>query len=128
MLFRTIIGSSHTQQFTIPAAYSYLHIKYNAILLSANLYTNALPILINVVPTTDLRNFLISKTETVIPSALAVSCNSTLTNRNNHYGVYFMDYRVEASAKSIIIETIPQGVTNTYLAVTSFEVYYGNCY
>lgn len=128
MLFKTIIGSSHTQQFTIPAAYSYLHIKFNAILLSANFYSNNLSILVNVVPTTDLRSFLINKTEAIAPNALAVSCTSNLTNRNNHYGVYFMDYKVEASARSIIIETIPQGLTNTYLAVTSFEVYYGNCY
>ena len=61
------------------------------------------------------------------PLVNSVVCNSNLGNRNIFYGTYFVDHKFEATERSIIIQSRPQGISNTYIAVSSFEIYYGNC-
>lgn len=128
MLFQPILGNSFTQQFTIPTQYSYLRIKFNAILLTATPYTNPLSILVNVVPANALNTFLVSQAETINPLGASVSCNANIANRNNYYGVYFIDYKVSASVPAVIVQVLPQGVTETYIGVSNFEIYYGSCH
>ena len=111
MLFQPILGNSFTLQFSIPTSYNYLRIKFNAILLSANIYSTSLSLLINVVPATSLNTFLISQTESINPLGTSVSCNTNIANRGNHYGVYFMDYKVSANDPTVIVQVLPQGVT-----------------
>ena len=41
--------------------------------------------------------------------------------------MFFMDYKVSNSNKSILLEVIPQGLVNAYIAVSDLEIYYGNC-
>lgn len=128
MIFRSVIGNSLTQQFTIPSEHSYLRVKFNAILMTGSPQNQPLTLLINIVPSSNLRTFILSKTETINPAATILNCNTSLLNTNNFYGVYFLDYQVESSDTDIVIQAIPQGLTNAFLAVSSFEIYFGSCH
>ena len=127
MLFQPQIGNSYTQQFTIPTDYSYLHIKFNAILLTSSPVTQSLSILTNLVPANNRRAFILSKTESIAANGLTLSCNGTIKNIKNYSGVFFSDYKTSDNNKSIILEVIPQGLVGAYIAVSSIELYYGNC-
>lgn len=120
MLFRTVIGNSFTQQFSIPSDHSYLRIKFNSMLLSSNTYTQVLSLLINIVPTSNLRTFLLSKTSTINPNTLTMNCNTSISNINHYYGVFFLDFQLPSNERNIIVQIIPQGLINTYVASTDF--------
>lgn len=119
MLFQPQIGNSYTQQFTIPADYSYLHIKFNAIILATSATSQPISILINLVPANNRRAFILSKTETITPSSLSLNCTTVIKNINNYYGVFFLDYKTSNNNKSVILEVIPQGLVNVYIAVSN---------
>ena len=61
MMYLPIIGNSHTQQFQIPSSYSYLRLKFNAILFSGANLPQPPTLLVSVVSSTDLRNALSSQ-------------------------------------------------------------------
>lgn len=83
--------------------------------------------LINIVPSSNLRNFILSETATITSAGVSLSCNSTLSNVNNFYGVFFLDYQVQSSDVDIVVQVIPQGLTNAFLAVSNIELYFGSC-
>lgn len=60
MLFKSVLGNSLTQQFNIPSDHNYIRLKFNSALFSSNSYTQTLSLLINIVPTSNLRTFLLS--------------------------------------------------------------------
>lgn len=127
MLFRPVVGNSFTQQFSIPSEHDYLRLKFNAALFSSNSYSQTLTLLLNIVPTSNLRTYLLSQTAAIDPAATTITCNATLQGINRYYGVYFLDYQISSSQKDVVVQAIPQGLTNTYIAVTDLELYYGSC-
>ena len=91
MLFKPIVGRSHTIPFQIPSAYHYLRIKYTAILLLPASQPTAPTILVTVVPSNNLRSILMERIITKDPVAASVNCQTNITNRNFYYGTYFID-------------------------------------
>jgi hypothetical protein len=103
MLFQTEIGKSYTQQFNIPVTYSYLHVKFNAILLTPTPATQTLSLLVNLVPSSNRRAYILSQTLTVSPTALTLKCNASLSTITNYYGVFTMDQKLSSGNQSLIV-------------------------
>jgi hypothetical protein len=58
LIFQTQIGNSFTRQFTIPARYSYMRLKFNAILLTPTPSPQTLSLLVNIVPASNRLAFI----------------------------------------------------------------------
>ena len=82
--------------------------------------SQSLSILVNLVPASNRRAFIKSQVETVSASGVQLSCNGTLPSIKYYYGVFFMDYSISNGNTSIISEIIPQGISNSYVAVSDF--------
>jgi hypothetical protein len=80
--------------------------------------TQPISILVNIVPADNRRSFILSRAETIDPNNLTLSCNSSMNNIKYYYGVFFMDYKVHNKNRSILLEVIPQGLINAYIAAS----------
>jgi hypothetical protein len=94
MLFEPVLGTSHTQQFAIPATYSYLHVKYNAILLTDIPYSSTLELLVSVVSSTNLLSPLLTQPMQINASRLSLNCSPVIASRPQQYGVFFVDQKL----------------------------------
>ena len=121
MIFSPTIGGTFTRAFNIPFQHVYLQVKFNSIIAAVN-STPSWPTLEINVYTADGRN-IYTNVKSFTSSGNPVSCSSNY----RAFDVFNVGAKLTSSETTVLMEVRSTGTTNTKIALSDVELYYGNC-
>lgn len=121
MVFSPTIGSTFTRSFSIPFQHVYLQVKFNSIIAAVN-STPASPTLEINVFTANGKN-IYTNVKSFTSSGNPVSCSSNY----KAFDVFNVGAKLTSSDATVLMEVRSTGTTNTNIALSDVELYYGNC-
>jgi hypothetical protein len=120
-MFEPTIGSTFTRSFSLPSQHIYLQLKFNAIVAAVGSTPSSPTLLLTVF--TAAGQTIYTTVKSFTSNGNPVSCSSNY----QAYDVFDLDEKFASSDGSVLIEVRASGLSNVNVALSDFELYFGNC-
>lgn len=121
MAFQPTIGSTFTREFSIPYNHVFLQIKFNSIVAGVGREPSFSTLLINFFTPSGANIF--STVKTTFPPGNPVRC----TENYQATDVFQVNEKRVSSESSVLVEVRASGASDSKIALSAFEVFFGNC-
>jgi hypothetical protein len=121
MVFEPTIGTTFTRSFAINSLHIYTQLKFNAIIAAAGTAPSSPTLLLTVF--TAAGRTIYTTVKSFNSSGNPVSCSGNYLA----YDVFNSNEKFASSDSSILVEVRASGLSNAKVALSDFEIYFGNC-
>lgn len=121
MAFSPTIGTTFTRSFALSNQHIYLQVRFNSIIAALGSAPTTPTLVLNIF--TSNGQTIYSTVKSLSPPGNPVNCS----NSYRAFDVFNVNEKFASTHPSVLVEVRSTGTSNTNIALTNLELYYGNC-